>query len=106
MKVDLTRASSTQYTDSSGTKSDWHVKIGDDVLIVLPIVTNDSNIFKLRNDIQKLIDDAYEEGKDSAKKKYDKDIERTLQLGNYQLELLKTENERLADALEQHTYVE
>lgn len=79
----------------------WIMKDGDRVLLQLPAETNVQDTFKIRDAIGELCKEAFEQGKEQADGLCQVKIERIVENGNHQLDLLKEENLRLSSILEQ-----
>lgn len=100
--IDITKAVARQSTGAGGILSPWVVSLDGQVLYVLPRETTVEDTFNIRDDIEKLIKQAYREGVEETERAATEKLNSIVSQGEAKLALLKQENERLASALERH----
>lgn len=100
--IDITKAVAKQTTGAGGVLTPWVVSLDGQVLYVLPRETTIEDTFNIRDDIEKLIKQAYQEGVEKTEQAAAEKLNNIVSQGEAKLALLKLENERLALALERH----
>lgn len=95
--IDMTKASANKQGDGP-----WVVSLDGDVLYSLHPATTAQGTFALRDQISKLLEQAYSEGKKHAEDEFEQKLLTAEKSARKSFELLQQENLRLADALEQH----
>ena len=99
--IDIARADAHQST-INGVTGDWIVKLDGKELYTLPANFTSTDTFLVRGIIEKMLTQA----SDDVHAECSARIEKIVEHGNRQLDVLKAENERLATALEQHILTE
>lgn len=80
----------------------WVVSLEGEVLYSLHSATTVQETFTLRDQISKLLEKAYSEGKKLAEDEFEQKLQTAEKSARKSFELLQQENLKLADALEQH----
>lgn len=97
--IDITKAQANQTT-TNGVNGDWSVTLDGDELYKLPEYFSVQDTFLVRYVIEKMMALASEDTRNQEQQLAMVKMERVVSKGNTQLNLLKQENERLADVLE------
>ncbi len=100
--IDIRKAAAQQNTLKGGKVTDWSVSLDGEELYKLPERFTVQETFEIRDIVEKMMNYAFEQGKEEANSLAGVKIQRILDNGNTQLGALKDENIRLAEALEKH----
>ena len=103
--IDITRSHAKQIT-TDGVDSDWNVTLDGEFLYTMPANFTVQETFLVRDIVQQMMQRAVEETTAELKLKHDASLKAIQKTGQLQLDALKAENQRLADALEQHIIAE
>jgi hypothetical protein len=95
--IDIKNAQTKQIT-SNGIDGDWVASLNGKELYRLPAYITANDTFLVKDIILKMVELA----KDEAKTQHKSEINEILKRGQHQLDVLKAENERISNALEQH----
>lgn len=97
--IDLQQVGTTQI-ENEGVKGPWIAVLGDRELYRLCPHTTVQETFTIRDAIQALVEEAHADGVAQANVLCDVKVNRIVENGNSQLDLLKQENARLSAILE------
>ena len=100
--IDITKAQGNQTQRSDGTLSDWTVTLGDEELFSLPAKLTPEEFFEVRDAMHTMMLRAAEEMSELESQLCTVKIDKIVEVGDAKLNALKEENERLANAFEQH----
>jgi hypothetical protein len=95
--IDMTKASANKQGDGP-----WVVSLEGEVLYSLHPATTAQETFAIRDQVSKLLEQAYSEGKRRAEGEFEQKLLAAEKGARKSFELLQQENLRLANALEQH----
>jgi len=98
--INMQNASATQLTDDRGIYGDWSVVLDGKEIYTLPKKMTVQDTFDIRDAVHKMVELSHKEAADEANSLASVKINRIVENGNHQLELLKAENIRLSEALE------
>lgn len=90
-----------QLTYEDGSESDWIVSLDGVELYRLPVNMSVQDTFVIRDIIQRMMEKAYDAGKEYAQTVADARLGIIVENGDAKLDALKAENERLAAIIDQ-----
>ena len=96
----IDRAGAQQLTYENGIEGDWVFTLDGEELFKLPPYVTEQDIFNIRDVAKAMLERGYDEGQKYAETKAKASLQIIIDRGEEEKQLLKAENERLAEIIE------